>query len=219
MTTARSATTITATADIPAGTKARLSGIPVTILGATESPWNADATPWLRAFRADNAEDVIAPAQYFVLVAGPEAPRSVNNSAWLAHQDISAAMDAGDADLLTDYAVEAARVGATDLANDTLDFAYFLRGSEPTPMVVRPVDLRPGDVAHESGMRVLIVDLPTLSKAHAGGRTYYTRGVVLNRNDVPAYVVPFRATASRSCYGVHEWTFQGNDLRGVSIDR
>lgn len=217
MTTARSVTTITATADTPAGTKARLQGTPVTILETIASPWTADATPWLRALRSDDAEYVIAPASHYVLTLGPEAPRSVNDSAWLAHQDIDAAMRAGVADLLTDYAVEAARVGATDLANHALDFARFVRGEDPTEMIVRPVDLRPGDVAHESGMRVLIVDLPTLSTRHAGGRTYYTRGVVLNREDVPACRIPFRATASPD--SIHRWTFQGNDLRDVLIDR
>lgn len=94
--------------------------------------------------------------------------------------------------------------------------------------VLTPGELRPGMVAVAHGMRVLIVDEPTLSRSHAGGRTFWTRGVVLNRDEVPGYAVPYSFTTPHlpNGYpdqalidqGVHTWTFQGNDLASVAVE-
>src|SRR4051812_40215367 len=77
-----------------------------------------------------------------------------------------------------------------------------------------PGELVPGELVSMSGLVCLITDAPTLSKAHAGGRTFWTDALVINRAEVSSDCVPYGFTSRR---GEHRWTFQGNDLARVAV--
>lgn len=89
-------------------------------------------------------------------------------------------------------------------------------------------ELEVGDIVHEHGMVLLVDQAPTLSKAHAGDRTYYTAAIVTNRDQVSNDSVPFAFTEPREVWhaaehrwirpttGEHRWTLQGNDLGTVA---
>lgn len=85
-------------------------------------------------------------------------------------------------------------------------------------------ELRQGDVVHCHGMLCLIDIEPHLSKGHAGGQTYHTAALVLNREDVPGDYVPYGWTVrghERDDTGarMHRWTIQGNELAHWCVTR
>jgi hypothetical protein len=74
--------------------------------------------------------------------------------------------------------------------------------------------LQVGEIVGAHGMRLLVTDAPTLG-THAGGRTYWTRALVLNRDDPQTDAVPHGWTAQPD--GSHRWALQGNDLGTVGV--
>lgn len=90
---------------------------------------------------------------------------------------------------------------------------------------VHPGQLEIGDIVHAHGMVLLVDRAPTLSTAHAGGRTFYTDALVTNRDEVSGDVVPYGFTERtpegdrrrgirpehRVTRPEHRWTLQGND--------
>jgi hypothetical protein len=105
----------------------------------------------------------------------------------------------------------------------------------PTPSVrplqphvsMTPGELEPGMLVSAHGMLCRVTDAPTLSRSHAGGRTFYTTTQVINRADVSSDAVPYSFTSPRLSNGLadeaaiargeHHWSFQGNDWARVAV--
>ena len=81
---------------------------------------------------------------------------------------------------------------------------------------VKTSELRPGDVVNCHGLRCLIdrpIDGHECYQHDPGCHVYYTRALVLNRDEVPASVVPYSFTLHLDEGETeHRWTIQGNDL-------
>lgn len=83
-------------------------------------------------------------------------------------------------------------------------------------------ELQDGDVVLVHGMRCRITGPMVLSRAHAGGATYYNVARVLNRADVSNDAVPYAYTEPRLpngyvddeavARGEHHWVIQSNDI-------
>jgi len=83
-------------------------------------------------------------------------------------------------------------------------------------VILTTPELKPGDIiVTHGGMRVLI-DGPMLT---AGARcgTFYRRGLVLNRDEVPGNIVPLGWTREQD--GTDRWTIQGNELAHWYVER
>lgn len=72
-------------------------------------------------------------------------------------------------------------------------------------------ELKVGDIVLCHGMRCLITEPMRLSTSHRVdpfyGACYWTVATVLNRNEVPADLVPMGFTRNHD--GTHTWTIQG----------
>lgn len=76
---------------------------------------------------------------------------------------------------------------------------------------VTPLDLKVGDVVRAHGFVCLVDREPQTSTVHRE-ETKWTATRVLNREDVPADVVPAFYTAARDGSPAPRWTIQGNHL-------
>src|SRR4051812_16580896 len=96
--------------------------------------------------------------------------------------------------------------------------ACLVSPNERSEMIVRSSELRQGDIVHEHGMRILL-DRPILTAPGNGyGTCYYSLGLVLNRDEVPADVVPLSFTHYDD-ETEPRWGVQGNDNARWCIDR
>ena len=90
---------------------------------------------------------------------------------------------------------------------------------------VKTSELRQGDIVNCHGLRCLIDGEIKVSKCHQhpACEVRYTSALVLNRDEVPASVVPLSFTEDRSAYGIKQsdeprWTIQGNDLATWAVE-
>lgn len=105
--------------------------------------------------------------------------------------------------------------------------------AQPSILTLTTGELELGDVVLAHGLRCLVDREPALSRAHAGGRTFYTAALVLNRDEVSNDSVPFGFTERtpeadrrrgvreehRVTQPEHRWTLQGNDLCLLTVER
>lgn len=97
-----------------------------------------------------------------------------------------------------------------------------------TYTTLNTTELREGMIVNAHGLRCLLDTAPQLSRAHAGGQTYWCRALVLNRDEVSNDSVPYGWTRPRLdngypddaaiARGEHRWTIQGNQLAHWAVE-
>lgn len=94
--------------------------------------------------------------------------------------------------------------------------------------VVKTSELKVGDIVNCHGMRCLIDRPIEISQSHPiasdGSRCRYSSALVLNRDEVPASVVPLGFTVDYDHHGIKagdepRWTIQGNDLATWAVEK